>query len=240
MFVIPAVDIWEDKAVKYDRAKGEPERVYGSALATVRRWIDAGATSIHLVDLDGALGRRDNFWVMDDAMRTASLAGMIVQVGGGFRDEARIAQYLEPQPIAERVVVSTRAVEEPDWLERIARRWPGRIMLALDSFGERLAVRGWTAESDVTVQQMIERTRDLPLAAYMYTDLNVEGRGAGVQWEPIERVLSLVDRPVVFSGGITSLDEVKRFRDLGAYGVILGTALYRGTIDLAEAIRAAE
>lgn len=235
MILLPAVDVWDDRAVKYSRRDGRPERDYGDAVAAVRRWCDEGARWIHIVDLNGALGRADNREVMDRAIDEARARGVHVQIGGGLRDEGRIARYLDP-PRAERVIVSTRAVEDPEWLRTVAARFPDRLVLALESYGDKLAIRGWREESPLTVDDMIARVRGLPLAAYMFTNLNVEGRMAGLDWTPIEAFLGKADRPVVISGGVTTVEEVRRLAGLGVHAAILGSTLYSGRLRLSDVL----
>lgn len=234
MIIFPAIDIYGPEAVKFSRKIGRPGLLYGKAEAVVDRWCAFKPAWLHIVDLHGALGLPEN-----PAMRTAISAarahGVKIQLGGGLRTDEAVARMM---PLVDRAIVSTRAVRDPAWLKRMADAWPGRLVLALDAYGDKLALDGWKTATDITCADAVAAVRNLPLAGYMYTNLHVEGEARGLAWDAVEAFARLADRPVVYSGGVTTLDDVRRLRELGAYGLVLGTAIYSGTIDLALALNA--
>lgn len=232
MILFPAVDVFGDDAVKFSRKVGKPGVVYGRAEDVAERWCKFGPAWLHVVDLHGALGLAPNP-AMQRVIDRARAFGVKVQLGGGLRIDEAVARMM---PLVDRAIVSTRAVRDPAWLGRMAAAWPDRLILALDAYGDKLAIDGWKTATETTCGDAIAAVRGLPLAGYMYTNLHVEGEARGVAWDAIEAFARIVDRPVIYSGGVTTLDEVRRFRDLGAHGVVLGTAIYSGTIDLREAL----
>lgn len=237
MICFPAVDVMGADAVKFSRRLGGPERIYGRAVDCVRRWRGEGAEWLHIVDLHGALALEPNLEHMRAAVEAAG--GARVQLGGGLRSEEALAFYLDELRV-ERALVSTRAIREPAWLGRIAERWPGRIVLTLDAYGDRLAIDGWKTVTEITTADAIAAARGMPLAGYMYTNLHVEGAGAGLDLDAVKKFVDSADRPTVISGGVTTLDEVRSLKALDVFGVILGTSIYRGTIILARALEVRE
>lgn len=237
MICLPAVDVMGADAVKFSRRLGGPETVYGRAVDCVRRWRAEGADWLHIVDLHGALAIEPNRANMRAAVEAA--AGARVQLGGGLRSEEALEFYLDELGV-DRALVSTRAIREPAWLGRVAARWPGRVVLTLDAYGDRLAIDGWKTVTEITTADAIAAARGMPLAGYMYTNLHVEGAGAGLDLDAVKKFVEIADRPVVISGGVTTLDEVRSLKALDVFGVILGTSIYRGTISLARALEVRE
>jgi phosphoribosylformimino-5-aminoimidazole carboxamide ribotide isomerase len=239
MILFPAVDVMGADAVKFSRRTGAPEVVYGPAVEMVRRWCGMGADWIHIVDLHGALALPSNAEHMAAAVKAARDFGAGVQLGGGLRSDEALEYYLGRLGV-ERALVATRAVRDADWLARMAERWPNRIVLSLDAYGEKLAIDGWKTTTDVTTADAIARVRGLPLAGYMYTNLHVEGAGRGVDWAAVRKFVEIADRGTVISGGVTTIEEVRSLKELGVFGVILGSALYRGSIALDRALEMRE
>lgn len=235
MILFPAVDIMGADAVKFSRRTGAAEIVYGPAVEMIRRWTGMGADWVHIVDLHGALSMPSNAENMAAAVRAAREAGAGIQIGGGLRSDEALEYYLGKLAV-ERVLIATRAIRDPEWLRRMAERWPNRIVLSLDAYGEKLALDGWKTTTDITTGDAIRQVSGLPLAGYMYTNLHVEGAGAGVDWGAIKKFVGIADRGTVISGGVTTLDEVRSLKELGVFGVILGSALYRGSIGLDRAL----
>jgi phosphoribosylformimino-5-aminoimidazole carboxamide ribotide isomerase len=221
------------------------EKVYGAPGPLADRWLQAGARWLHVVDLNAALeeGQPNHLALLALLPRTAR-AGARVQWGGGVRDDATLRRLLEAElgdtgARIDRIIVGTRAIRDWDWLERAARDAPERIVVAIDAAGREILTAGWQEKTGIDVVEFAARAGAAPIAAFLYTNVAVEGRGGGVDWGPVEAVLRAASRPVIFAGGISSLDDVRRFHALGAHGVVLGSALYAGRIDLAEAIAAA-
>ena len=200
-----------------------------------RRYQDAGARWLHVIDLDGArAGRPGNL----DAVRriVAAAPAAAVEVGGGIRDTEVVAQVLAAG--VRRVIVGTRAVREPQWLRETIREYPGRVVLGLDARGGRLAVEGWQRETAVTVLGFLEGVRDLPLAAIVYTDILRDGMMSGPNVEATAELARASPFPVIASGGVTTLEDVVRLGDAGAAGAIIGRALYEGTLTVEAALAA--
>jgi len=231
MIVFPAMDLWNGEVVKLEAQRHrEVETVYGKPAEIADRWVKAGAEWLHVVDLNGSLGEGDRNL---SALRTITGRGVMVQFGGGLRDDASLDEALSTG--VERAIVGTKAVKDWPWLSKAAAQHPGRIMVSIDGKGRQILIAGWQEPAGIDVVEFIARAQDLPIAGFLYTNVAVEGRGQGVDWGPVEEIVRASKRPVVFSGGVTTLDDLARFKSLGAFGIIAGSALYRGRIDFAEA-----
>jgi phosphoribosylformimino-5-aminoimidazole carboxamide ribotide isomerase len=198
-------------------------------VAVAERWWATGFGTLHLVDLDAALGSGDNLDVLR-ALLSATPAE--TQVGGGVRDDARAESLLEAG--ADRVIVGTRALDDPDWLEALSRRHPGRIVVAADTRAGIVLRRGWTEASGLTVRDFLARVADLPLAGVLATDVAQEGRLAGIDRDGVADTLRAGAHPVWISGGVTTAEELSWLDAEGAHGAVLGMALYTGTLDANE------
>lgn len=233
MLILPAVDLRGGQCVRLRQGDYSQETVFGSDPADMaRRWVGQGATYLHVVDLDGAReGRPVNG---HSVRRIVEAAGVPCQLGGGLRTEAHIGEALDLG--VARVVVGTRAIQDPAWLEQLCRRFPERIVLGLDARGGRVATDGWQALSDVTALALARRCASWPLAALVYTDISRDGMMQGPNCDALAELAAAVPLPVIASGGVTTLDDVRRLAGLGLAGCIIGRALYEGTIDLAGAI----
>ncbi len=243
MIIFPALDLLNGNVVKLEasRHKGQ-EKVYGSPGAVADRWLGLGAEWLHVVDLKAALGEgMPNHLALLGVLPRAARHKAKIQWGGGVRDAAVLRLLLEAE-LAEsgaridRVVVGTRAVKDFAWLESAAESYPDRIVVAIDAAGLEILVAGWQEKSGIDVVEFMRSVKDLPLAGFLYTNVKVEGKGQGVDWEPVRKVIEASAKPVIFSGGVTTLEEVARFKELGAYGIIIGFALYSGRIDFRKAM----
>ncbi|HUH13629.1 MAG TPA: 1-(5-phosphoribosyl)-5-[(5-phosphoribosylamino)methylideneamino] imidazole-4-carboxamide isomerase [Longimicrobiales bacterium] len=227
MMAIAAIDLRAGRVVQLVGGRPEDERVsLPDPAAVVRRWQEAGFAALHVVDLDGALSSGGNRGAVEAVLRPATVP---VQVGGGVR-EAEDAERLLAGGAA-RVVVGTRAVEEPRWLERLAMRHPGRIVVAADVRGERVVTRGWTAEVELTVEALLERLEPLPLGAVLVTDVGREGGMGGADTERFRHLAAATRHPLQASGGIASVEDLRALARAGAAGAVLGMALYTGALD---------
>ncbi len=237
MEILPAIDLRGGRCVRLRQGRYEDETVFDEDPAAVaRRYQDAGARWLHVIDLDGArAGRPVNL----DAVRriVAAAPAAAVEVGGGIRDTEVVAQVLAAG--VRRVIVGTRAVREPQWLREAIGEYPGRLVLGLDARGGRLAVEGWRRETATTVLGFLEGVRDLPLAAIVYTDILRDGMMSGPNVEATAELAKTSPFPVIASGGVTTLEDVVRLRDAGAAGAIIGRALYEGTLTVTAALAAA-
>jgi len=226
MIAIPAIDLREGACVQLVGGAYDAERVrLADPVAVARRWSEAGFRSLHVVDLDAATNRGENRAVI------AALLGRggDVQVGGGVRDEAAIAGLLEAG--AARVVVGTRALEDPAWLARMARRFPGRIVAAVDARGGRVVTHGWTVTQPRDALTVLFALASLPLAGVLVTAVEREGRMQGPDLELSERAAKAVPFPVHASGGIAAAGDLRALSDRGISAAVLGMALYTGALD---------
>jgi phosphoribosylformimino-5-aminoimidazole carboxamide ribotide isomerase len=236
MIVIPAVDVREGRCVRLRQGRAEAETVFGDdPVAAAVRWASLGAARLHVVDLDGAfLGARQTALV---ARMIAAVAPVPVEVGGGLRDESAIEAVLAAG--ARWAVVGTRAALDPTFLAAIGRRWPDRIIVAVDAHGDRVAVKGWTELTGQTVVEVARRALAAGAAALLYTDVSRDGTGLGPNLEATATLARAVPLPVLASGGVGQLDDLRALATLpGVAGAVVGRALYIGAIDLREALTA--
>jgi phosphoribosylformimino-5-aminoimidazole carboxamide ribotide isomerase len=189
-----------------------------------QRWRAAGFSSLHVVDLDAATGRGSNAVTIERL-----LVGGDVQVGGGVRDEATIERWLGLG--AARVVVGTRAVEEPAWLEQMATRFPQRVVLAADVKGRAVVTRGWATETSLQVSELFARVEALPLAGVLVTAVHVEGRLEGTDAALFRDLAAATKLPVIASGGVTTVEDLRCLQASGCRAAVIGMALYTGRLD---------
>ena len=230
--VIPAVDMQDGEVVQLVQGERGTETRYGDPVAAAERWVEAGAETLHLVDLDGALdGERANADAVEAVVEAVDVP---VQLGGGIRTAADAADLLD-RGVA-RVILGTAAVERPELVAEIAADYPGRVMVSLDAKAGEVVVSGWTERTGLDPAEAAARFEDAGAGSILFTDVDVEGQQAGVQAAVTGRVADAVDVPVVASGGVASLDDVRALRDAGAAAVVVGTALYEGNFTLAAAM----
>ena len=231
--VVPAVDVQDGEAVQLVQGeRGTGER-YGDPVDAATRWVEEGARTLHLVDLDGAFeGERRNAPAVE-AIVDAVGDDVGVQLGGGIRTAADAAALLDAG--VDRVILGTAAVENPDLVGELAADYPDGAMVSLDAKDGEVVVSGWTEGTGLDPAEAAARYEDLGAAAILFTDVDVEGRLEGVQTDPVRRLAEAVDVPVVASGGVSSLDDVRALRDAGAAAVVVGTALYEGRFSLRDA-----
>ena len=236
MLVWPAIDLRGGRCVRLRQGDYARETIFSDdPAAMARTWVEAGAERLHLVDLDGA---RDGVLGNLAAIgRIIAAAGVPCQVGGGIRDEARIEELLAAG--AERLVVGTRALREPDWFATMCRKHPRRLVLGIDARNGRVATDGWLATSDVLAVDFAVRLQNEPLAAIVYTDISRDGMLAGPNLEAMAEMKRAARTEVIASGGVSGAADVAALARLGLDGCIIGRALYEGTISLPEAVAAA-
>jgi len=233
MIAAPAVDLRRGRCVQLVGGRPEDERVsLPDPDAVADGWWSRGFGTLHLVDLDAALGAGDNFPLI---RRLLAATPAETQVGGGIRDDLRAEALLEAG--ADRIVVGTRALDDPDWLARLAGRHPGRVMVAADVRGGRLLRKGWTEDAGIAVEELFRRLAELPLAGVLSTDVGREGQVAGIDAEETARTVRASTHPVWISGGVSSQDDLKHLERSGAAGAVLGMALYTEMLDADEVAR---
>lgn len=236
MIIYPAIDLLGGRVVRMRGGRiGTEWTVSDDPVGLAREWERRGAKALHVVDLDAALGRGQNRLLAGEIVRSVKIP---VQIGGGLREDQDVEGTIATG--AARVIVGTRGVEDPKWLQSQAAKHPGKILLAVDARGTRIVIKGWTEETRLDVPTFVSQVESFGLAGLLYTNVTVEGQSAGVDWAPIEQVLRGTRLPVLISGGVTRLEEIRRLREIGAYGVVLGTALYKRTIDFEAACVVAE
>jgi phosphoribosylformimino-5-aminoimidazole carboxamide ribotide isomerase len=232
--VYAAVDVRGGGAVQLVGGRPADERIRLPDPAVVaRQWVDAGFRALHVVDLDAALGEGDNAPVIA-AIASAVHGRATLQVGGGVRDGAAVNRALVAG--ADRVVVGTRGVEDRAWLEAVTAAHPGRIVLAADVAGGVVLSRGWTESTGREAAAFLAGLERLDLGAVLVTDVDREGREAGVDLALFRRLLAATQHPLIAAGGIASAVDLAALADLGAAGAVLGMALYSGRIEPRDAL----
>jgi phosphoribosylformimino-5-aminoimidazole carboxamide ribotide isomerase len=226
----PAVDLKDGRCVQLVGGRPESERVsLPDPVAVALDWVARGFGTLHVVDLDAALGSGSNEGVIG---RIVSQTPAVLQVGGGIRDDER-ADALLGAGVA-RIVVGTRALDDPEWLAALAGRWPGRVILALDTRDGFVLRKGWTEATALHVDEYLAGLAEWPLAGILSTDVGREGRLSGIDRDACRRLVEASERPMWISGGITTLEEIAYLADAGAAGVVLGMAVYTGAVDVDE------
>ena len=226
MRVIPAVDVMDHQVVQLvGGVPGSQQVVMPDPLSVAQSWVDRGADYLHLVDLDAAFGREGNIPVFEEIIRSC---GVPAEIGGGIRSTETVDELVAAG--ADRVVVGTRAVKEPGWLAEIADRHPGKIVLSMDTKGGRIAVKGWQESAAMSVEDMFEIIRGLPLAGVLNTNVDVEGQRKGIDESQAHGFISRCPCPVISSGGVTTEADARVLADAGAEGAVVGLALYTGVI----------
>lgn len=232
--LLPAVDVADGKAVRLTQGAAGTEESFGSPQDAAMDWVNQGAEWIHLVDLDAAFGRGSNAEVLKKVINKAKTVK--IELSGGIRDDASLEAALSLG--ARRVNLGTAALENPEWTASVIAKYGERIAVGLDVRGETLAARGWTEEGG-NLWDVLERLESAGCARYVVTDVTKDGTLKGPNVELLKEVMKRTDRPVVASGGVSSLDDLVTLRELvplGLEGAIVGKALYAGAFTLAEAL----
>ncbi len=236
MQIWPAIDLRGGKCVRLRQGDYNRETVFGDdPAAMARRWADQGAQCLHLVDLDGA---RDGTAANREAVAVILAAvDLPCELGGGVRDEATIKLWLDAG--LQRLVIGTKALKEPDWFRAMCRRYPNQLVLGIDAKNGRVATDGWLDVSDVSATELARQYADEPLAAIVYTDIAKDGMMAGTNLPAMQEMNEAVDIPVIASGGVTNVEDVRQLARMDMAGCIIGRALYEGTLTIADAVSAA-
>ncbi len=226
MRVIPAVDVMDHQVVQLvGGVPGSQQIVMPDPVSVANMWIDKGASYLHLVDLDGAFGKEGNLPIFK---RIADECDVPVEIGGGIRSRDVVEDLVCAG--VDRIIVGTKAVKEPDWLAEMADEFPDRIVLSMDTKGGRIAVKGWQEAAELTVQDMFERIEDLPLAAVLNTNVDVEGQRKGIDADQARDFISRCPCKVIASGGVTSYEDARILSEAGAEGAVVGLAMYTEVI----------
>ena len=243
MQILPAIDLRGGQAVRLRQGDYDRETVFDAdPVAVAKSFAEAGADWLHLVDLDGAKeGSPVNEPVVREIVAAVKPSGVPCELGGGVRDRATIERLLDTG--LERLIVGTKAVTDPEWFESMCREFPGRLVLGVDAKASRVATAGWLDVSERTVTDLVKQYEALPLAAIIYTNIANDGMMQGVDGGTIEQLRGLAEfgHSVVASGGVTTADDVRAICRAAADrpnldGIIIGRALYEGTLSVAEAV----
>jgi phosphoribosylformimino-5-aminoimidazole carboxamide ribotide isomerase len=240
MLIIPAIDLKDGQCVRLRQGRAEDITVFSDdPVATGLKWQEAGAKLLHVVDLDGAFSSEPKNLKSIQALREA--LSIPIELGGGIRTLETVAAYIELG--IDRLILGTVVLKDPDLAAHACAGYPGRIVFGLDAKDGFLAVKGWTETSRKTVLELARDLAKLRPAAFIYTDIARDGVKTGVNLAATRALAESVDIPVIASGGVSSLDDIKALlplEPLGIIGVITGRALYDGSLDLKEAIRLAQ
>ena len=235
MYIIPAIDLRDGKCVRLIQGQYDRQIDYrDNPVEQARDFIADGAQWLHIVDLDGAkLGRPVNTRTIS---AIAALGQLKIEVGGGLRDEASIKQLLDSG--VERAIIGTKAVSDFEWFSEMANKFTGKIVLGLDAKGSKVATHGWTQDSSQTVLEFATEAAKLPLAAIIYTDIAKDGMMSGPNFERTKALVEAVDVPVVASGGVNTVGDIRKLAEFKPEAAIIGRSLYEGTLKLIDAIEA--
>jgi phosphoribosylformimino-5-aminoimidazole carboxamide ribotide isomerase len=238
MILYPAIDLKGGQCVRLERGDMASAKTFNAdPAAQARAFVAAGAEYLHIVDLDGAVAGR----AVNEVAVRAILAAVTVpaQLGGGVRDRAAIARWLEAGMT--RVILGTAALNDPDLVKAACRAHPGRIAVGIDARGGMVAVRGWVETSGIAALDLARRFKDAGVAAIVFTDIERDGMMRGVNVEATARLAEAISIPVIASGGVSSLDDIRALKANGRIaGAIIGRALYEGRIELRAALNIAE
>lgn len=236
MQIFPATDILGGKVVRLTKGDYANVKVYADSPAEMaKEFMKAGATNLHMVDLDGA---KDGAPVNFDAIREAAkIKDLFIEVGGGIRDMKRIEDYLSLG--VKRVILGTAAVRNYPFVEEAVKKYGSAIAVGVDAKNGLVAVNGWLETTTVNSVEFCKKLRDTGVSTIIYTDISKDGMLSGTNLEIYKELSEIKSLDIVASGGITFIDEIRTLSDMGIYGAIVGKAVYEGKLDLAEVLRAA-
>ncbi len=240
MLVIPAIDLKEGRCVRLSQGRMDRESVYSvDPVQMAHHWKAKGAERLHVVDLNGAVtGKPVHRSLIEEMVHSVQIP---VEVGGGIRDLETIESYLSSG--VRWVILGTVALENPNLMREAIHRFPGRVILAVDARAGKVAIQGWMEVVSLEVNELVKRFEGMDLSAIIFTDIERDGKGTGVNLTSTQALAKITSIPVIASGGVSNVHEIEQLLKLeppGVAGVIVGRALYTGQIDLAEAILAAK
>jgi phosphoribosylformimino-5-aminoimidazole carboxamide ribotide isomerase len=234
MFVIPAVDIKDGNCVQLVQGKPGTEMVkIANPEKIAKKWEDYGTELIHVVDLDGAINNESNLIAIKKVLNEVSIP---IQLGGGIRNIHYAKKLLDLG--VERIILGTMGINQPKSIEILSEEYGAdRIMISLDSKDNKVLIKGWTENIDKTPNEIAKEFEDLGAGTILFTNVDVEGLLNGISLEPLIELKNSVNIPIVYSGGISSIYDLKKLKKTNVEGVIIGSALYRNKIDFKEALK---
>ena len=241
MLLIPAIDLKDGKCVRLRQGRMEDETVFGDdPVEVAQRWVDAGARRLHMVDLNGAFKGKP---VNADVIKAVAEAfpDLPIQVGGGIRDEETVQAYLDAG--VQYVIIGTKAVSAPHFINDLCVEFPGHIIVGLDAKDGKVAIEGWSKLSHHSVIDMAQRFEQDGVEAIVFTDIGRDGMMSGVNVDSTVALAQAIHIPVIASGGITNIDDIRALcavSEEGIMGAITGRAIYEGSLDLAAAQQLAD
>jgi phosphoribosylformimino-5-aminoimidazole carboxamide ribotide isomerase len=241
MLLIPAIDLKDGACVRLRQGRMEDDTVFSdNPVEMAGRWVDVGGRRLHLVDLNGAFaGEPVNGGVIREI--ASEYPDVPIQVGGGIRDEATIGAYLSAG--VSYCIIGTQAVKEPEFVTRACRAFPGHIIVGLDAKDGMVAIDGWATITEHNVEDLAKRFEDDGVSAIVYTDIGRDGMLTGPNVEATAALANAISIPIVASGGITTIDDIRDLCDAptdNIIGAITGRAIYEGTLDFEEGQRLAD
>ncbi len=240
MLVIPAIDLKGGECVRLEQGKMDLATVFSeNPSAMAGRWEAEGAKLLHVVDLDGAFGGSPrNRKAIENIISSVAIP---VQVGGGIRDFETIESHLDSG--IDRVILGTSACQNPDFAKEACRRFPGRIAVGIDALKGMVAVKGWTCVTDQKATELAKKFEGFGVKWIIYTDISRDGMLSGLNFKDTEEVAKSITIPLVASGGVSTIEDIKKLLEIEKYGiegVIVGRSIYAGSLDLGESIRLTE
>lgn len=236
MIILPAIDLLGRKAVRLLKGDYNQVTVYSdSPLEVAEKFKSLGATHIHMVDLDGAkYGTAPN---MDIVAEVAEKTGLFIEIGGGIRSMETVKKYIDAD--ISRVILGTAAICDEDFLKEAVKAYGEKIAVGADVKDGKIAVKGWLEQSDVTLDEFFLKMQDLGVKNIICTDISRDGAMRGTNLELYRELSAKYSLDITASGGVSSIEDVKRLREMNLYGAIIGKAYYTGAVDLEEAIEVA-
>ena len=234
MLIMPAVDIKNGKCVQL--VQGQP----GSEMVEIenpenvaKHWEDLGAKNIHVIDLDGTINGVASFEVIKKILKEISVP---IQLGGGIRNIEYARQLLDLD--IERLIIGTMGIQHPETIEKLSQEYGcDRIMISLDSKDDKVVIKGWQEKINKSPSEISQEFKDHGAGSILFTNVDVEGLLGGFYTEPVDKLKKSVDLPIVYSGGITSIDDIIKLNKSGVEGIVIGSALYKDKINLNEALK---
>lgn len=234
MLIIPAVDIKDGKCVQLIQGKpGTEQVIIENPHEVAKSWENNGANMLHLIDLDGALGTQDNTKIIE---RIVDIVNIPIQMGGGIRDIEYARKLLDMG--IDRIIIGTMAIKEPEVIKKLSYEYGNeRIMVSLDSKDNQVVIKGWTEKTSKSATEFGQFLEKYGAGSILFTNVDYEGLLQGFNEQPVIDLVNAVNIPVVYSGGISTLKDIKKLKSTGVKGIVVGSAIYKGAIDFKEALK---